>query len=324
MKKQTILLPIFFFISITFLSFCASIINSSTQRIFISTDSSVKKITVQKSNYIDSTSITPGAVREYDIVRNKTPLIITLRTDSIEKKIILKPINSFAYWWNIEYYGIGMLVDKNNKKRYAHHVWNYFSIKDTIQRQRFPPITKNSLTLSLAVSPANGFNVKANNTLYTSISILGAEGGLDYHYKPKQFVSLSIGSSGNEHSIVDHIGPGYIQWQRVFYMNLCNNNVIGDFSLGYGLNISRLQWGQRLNGDTLNRSELISNTAIGPSFSAQYRLGQYSHLGILYQPCLFILNNNSPWNYQHYISVRFIWELPINKAAKKFEQLSLR
>jgi hypothetical protein len=313
MKKQTALLLILFFISIISFSSCATILNAPTQRIYIRTDSTIKQVIVDKATYIDSFSNTPGMCKAYYVVRNKMPLIIILKSDSIEKKIFLKPINSFAYWWNIEWnYGLGMLIDKDNPKRYGYRKKNYFSFKDsTFCNKRFISIPKKAIDISLSLSPINVFNVRANNELYSSGSIFGAEAGLDYYYTEKQFISIAIGSSGNEHSFVDHIGGGFIEWERVSYVNLRNNTVIGDFSLGYGLNISKFEWGEYLNGNSLNSSDIIANTAVGLSFFTQYRLGQYLHLGFIYQPDFYSLNSLG-WNYQDYAALSFIWKFPIN------------
>ena len=91
------------------------------------------------------------------------------------KTIILKLKNSFAYWYNIIFnYGIGMLVDNDNLKRYAYPKINFISIKDTsITIKSATPIKKSTINLSLSLPFTTVFNINDSSGKYNSEGVFG-------------------------------------------------------------------------------------------------------------------------------------------------------
>lgn len=112
----------------------------------------IRAISVSKSHSTDSSLLEIGAAKSYYVERSKKPLAVELQLDSTKKTILLPSRSSAAYWANIYFnYGIGMLVDKDNLKRYAYPKRNYFTVKDsTIKRYSFAPIKKGTVNLSLS------------------------------------------------------------------------------------------------------------------------------------------------------------------------------
>ena len=309
---------IFFIISAMILCSCATTLNQPLQRIFIATDNNIKSVTVNRSTLTDSTLIGIDESKIYYVPRGPKPLIGELQHYSTKKIVILKARSSFAYWANIDFnYGLGMLVDKNSTKRYAYPQKNYFSVEDTtIKRHRFPPVRKGTINLSLSLPFITIFNVQSNNRKYNSIGIFGLEAGMDFFYKKDHYVSFNIGAA-TDASIVDHIGPGYFETGSSLFASVQNNYVIGSFDIGYGINLSQLQWRKKTIGDTINLDQSVKNTALGFSLSAQYRMGNYFRFGLLYQPDFFSTNLSPAFNYQHYISLNLIWKLPVRNAKEK-------
>jgi hypothetical protein len=59
----------------------------------------------------------------------------------------------------------------------------------------------------------------------------------------------------------------------------------------------------------------FKNIGFGLSLSAQYRLGHYFKMGVLYQPNIINTSLKPTVDYQYYISFNLIWKIPIRKAG---------
>jgi hypothetical protein len=235
--------------------------------------------------------------------------------DSTRKTIVLKPVNSFAFWCNIENYGFGMLIDKNNVKRYGYQKRTYLSVEDSsIKKDRFAPIKKGTVNLSLSPSTITIFSIKTKNKQFNGGGIFGFETGINYFYKDNGYFSARIGAGTSRVGIVDHFGPGYFETGSTIFASIRNNDVVGSFDLGYGFNLSNLQWNQIPNRDTILEGESLKNTCVGLSLAIQYRFGDHFKLGILYQPNFLNPSFKPPINYQHYISLTLNWDIPIKQC----------
>lgn len=299
-----------------FFSSCATVLNSPVQMIIISTDKKIKVISVDRVTVIDSSFKKVNETKAYYIPRSNEPLKVNLEIDSTPKTIFLLPKKSFAYWCNIPYtYGIGMLVDKDNMKRYGYSKRNYLELEDTlIRRYNFASTKKGTLNLSLSLPYTTVFNLKTIDKRYKSAGIFGLEAGLDYFYQDNNYLSLNLGIATDRFG--EYFGPGYIQAANAKYSSFRNNNTVGSFDFGYGINVSQLKWTQQTIGDTLKIDHLIKSTQLGLSLSAQYRIGYYFRLGVLYQPALLSADFNPSFNYQHYLSLNLTWKLPIYRPTK--------
>ena len=64
------------------------------------------------------------------VERKKETLEIIAKTDSITKSFEIQPFNSLMYWANLCNYGLGMIVDKDNPKRYSYPQSIYVNFSD--------------------------------------------------------------------------------------------------------------------------------------------------------------------------------------------------
>jgi len=303
---KVLVIPVFF-------SSCATLVNGPAQNIRIATDEKIRRVSVENALFVDSSARAPEGPRTYLVRRSHETLFIHARLDSGEKIIRLLPHNSFAWWVNIDTYGIGMLVDKNDPKRYAYRRWTYLALKDTtVTLRRFAPVPKGIMYLSLSVPLINIFSLTSPEGRSTPAGPFGLEAGVDYFYEKDRYISLSAGTGSSV--FVDHIGKGYYTTGRTFFGSIRNGLLIGSFDLGYGLSFSDLLWSKVTTGDTVNLDRSTSSTAIGFSLSAQYRFSRYFRFGILYQPALFSTNLSPPFSYQHYISAGLAWSWPIRRV----------
>jgi hypothetical protein len=297
------------------LSSCATVLNGRTQHIQITTDEKIRRVSVDNALFTDSSARELKGSAVFLVRRSHEPLFIHAQLDSGEKIIRLRPHNSIAFWLNIDYFGLGMLVDFNNPKRYGYSHWNYLALKDTtIVLRRFAPVPKGTMYFSLSPLPSvNLFSLRSPEGQSTPGGPLGLAVGVDYFYKPDHYISFSAGTGTSE--FVDHIGNGYFNTGHTLFGNIMNNHVIGSFDLGYGLNFSELLWEKMMVTDifmvSVDRS--VRSAGIGPSFSAQYRITPSLRFSILYQPTLLSFNSSPAFGYQHYISAGFVWKWRIRR-----------
>jgi hypothetical protein len=275
--------------SLVFMTSCATLLNRHTQKIHIATDNKITGLQVEQATKLDSTT--------YLVTRGRQDLTIHFRLDTTEKTLLLRSQNSFAFWFNVNNYFAGMLIDWKNPKRYSYPAFTYLTAKDSVvERHRYPPTPKGKVRFSLSYLPAGGFSLASPVGRFSAYSPLGLETGLDYFYRPDRYVSLSLGVAlgfpGGQH------GGDFYKTAGLLYANLRNNYNVGSFDLGYGVNISRFH--------------LISNTlanpnhdegGFGPSLSAQYRISDNFRIGLSFQSDL---TNR----YQQYISATLCWKLP--------------
>lgn len=291
---------------------CATVLNGPTQTIHLAKGAGVRHLSVEGHTPADS-SFQTGALL-YSVARSRVPLVIHLDTDTGQRTVVLKPHISLAFWLNIYFnYGLGMLVDMNSPKRYSYPAFSYFGKPGArIFRKRFNPIDKGVFRISTAVALVHDIDVDCPERQYHSSGLFGLEAGADYFYAKNRYVSFSAGASTNR-GLAEYLGSGYATVKDALYLNARNNHVVGSFDLGYGLSFSRLRWRKFFHGMIPASDTVAANTGLGLSFSADYRLGEYFRLGVLYQPGTWSPRLAGNFSYQHYFSLRLLWRLPLNK-----------
>jgi hypothetical protein len=96
-------------------------LNRHTQKIHIATDNKIPGLRVEQATQLDSTT--------FLVTRGRQDLTIHFRLDTTEKTLLLRPRNSFAFWFNLYNYCAGMLVDWKNPRRYGYPAYTYLSTK---------------------------------------------------------------------------------------------------------------------------------------------------------------------------------------------------
>jgi hypothetical protein len=263
-------------------------------------------------------------VMEFYANRRRAPLKVNLQIDSSNRSFYLRAKNSLAFWLNFSTYGLGMLVDLKNPKRFAYAKSYHFTADDTLnKRYRFIPIKakrvlapfkKGAINFSLSLPVGTIFNIRTIDGQYKSTGIFGIEAGVDFFYKFNHYLSVNAGA-GTDVLPVDYIGPGYVDRSSAVFASVRDNIVLWKFSLGYGLNVSKFHW-EEYSNDTFKIVHTLSNIALGLSFSAQYRLTKYFSFGFLYLPTLLNSGIKPALGYQHYMSFNVLWKFPLTKISR--------
>lgn len=294
------------------LSSCATLFNGPFQKINLITDAKVKVISVEKAVLSDSSASGPQAPISWYVPRSDSPLIIHLEVDSQQTQIQLKPVHSFAYWSNVYFnYGIGMLIDRDTKKRFAYPTNNYlFLQKSSVRRESYIPGVRQTCNLSVILPVFNVFDLKSPSGRYRNAGIFGLQTGLDYFYRENRYLSIEIGVA-TDRGPVEYFGKGYVETGSVMFAGLKNSLVTGRFDFGYGISFLQLKWRQTTIGDTTDRDQTYRNTGPGILLSAEYRLGRHFHLGIQYLPGYLKSDFTHIYSYQHFFSLNLVWKLSL-------------
>lgn len=112
------------------LNSCASIFNSQQTYTKIVTNQPTK-LTI---NGVENNQV--GFEKEIWVNRSKKSLEIKVESENTKKTIIVNAKNSFMYWANLYNYGIGMLIDKNNPKRYTYPKTIFLDLNDTLIKHK--------------------------------------------------------------------------------------------------------------------------------------------------------------------------------------------
>jgi hypothetical protein len=106
-------------------SSCATLFNGPTKHIRITTDTPASVVVNNDTIKSENQKL------NIEVPRRNEQITLGVFNDTLSKKLLISPKNSFAYWSNLGLcYGLGMLVDMNNPKRYTYPDFVYISMKD--------------------------------------------------------------------------------------------------------------------------------------------------------------------------------------------------
>lgn len=301
---------------------CASISNEPKTKTTIITTKASKII------YNNDTIETKNNKVQLNIVRSNKPVNVLVLNDSFTRKLLLKPVNSPAYYANVLYnLGIGLWVERDNPKRYTYPSLVYINPNDSSSKTtKYPSYNKKGeMYLHLSLPHINAFYLVPDDVkTKTNTGFLGFCIGLDYYHSKKQFLNLS--GSAVLDFFVPFPAPVHFEGVREFsssqYLSLTNNHKVNRFSLGYGLAFAQDNWRRTDFGNfdaayvsqpTLSKS----NNALGLIFSGYVQTGQRFNLGIIYRPTFYRFNSPNSWQYEHLISIDFAWKFKLKKANNR-------
>jgi hypothetical protein len=314
---------IFYILTISVLiSSCATILNQPYKNVKVHTTEPSRIIS--KYDTIQTVNNRANVWAE----RKKENLSIVAITDSLTKTIEIKSRNSFWWWFNIPYtYGIGMLVDMNNPKRYSYPNRIYINSADTISKYyRYAQSdNKGELHLHLSLPHFNFFQLRPEREKNTiGASFWGLTAGLDYYHQKNQFVNFSgtyaVGLVFPVPAVIDLSGEHELM--SSWYISLSNNHRLGRFKLGYGLSFGRNYWSFRYYdwGDPpppTREPASKSHYALGLILPAYFELGERFNIGVVYRPTFYRPTLSDKFAYEHLISIDFAWKIRIKKVKKK-------
>jgi hypothetical protein len=254
------------------------------------------------------------------------PVIVI--ADSLEKSILIEPRNSLMWWANLYNYGIGMLVDMKNPKRWTYPDKVWIAPNEKFGYSKFGQANnKGELYLHLSLPTINRFRmVVENEGTKSKTGVLGITIGLDYYHSKNQFVHLGFsglfgGSSRHRNPATENSRQNIERESMISeYFSLSNNHKFGQFSVGYGLSFAENTWQYHryrhswLFGLPITEERRKkSYRTLGLVFPTYFQFGEYFNLGVVYRPTFFRANATNKFAYEHLISLDFAWKIRVKK-----------
>ena len=274
--------------------------------------------------YIQDTIKTVENKAHLCVERKNEALRIVATTDSLTKTFTVAPKNSFLFWSNIFCnYGIGMLIDKNDPKRYSYPQRIFIQSSDTISKhyKYGQPNLKGELYLQLSLPHINSFHlVPEDEETKVNTGFWGLTIGLDYYYAKYQFLSLNVSA------VTDFFVPvpaavdvsGEYELMSSMYLGLSNNHRYRRFTIGYGLSFSRNTWDfryyDRFDPPPPTRDPIKkSHISLGLFVPSYFQLGEYFNIGVIYRPSFYRPALKENFKYEHLLSIDFAWKFRVKK-----------
>jgi len=287
---------------------CATIMNQTHKNITVYT-TEPSEIIFQKD-----TIKTLYNKANLNVERKNEKLQIVANNDSITKTFEIEPRNSFMYWSNIFCnYGIGMLVDRNNPKRYSYPQRIYINSSDTISRYYLfgQSNNKGELYLHLSSPYINSFRLTPDNEeTKINTGFWGLTIGLDYYHSKNQFINLGISGVSDFFvpvpAAVDLSGEYELMSSR--YISISNNHKLRRFTIGYGLSCAKNTWDfryyDRFDPPPPTRETVKkSSNAFGLIFPTYFQVGEHFNIGVVYRPTFYRPNMIEKFKYEHLITL---------------------
>jgi hypothetical protein len=311
--RQTLYVLIVFIL----MTSCATMFNQPHENLTIYTTVPSKVI------YNGDTIKTIDNKAKFRAERSKNPISLIATTDSLTKTFQVKSQNSFMYWFNIENWFIGMIVDRKKPQRYSYPPRIYINSADTTSKyfKYQPANNKGEIHLHLSLPYLNSFRLTPENEgTKVNTGFWGLTVGLDYYHSTNQFINLGV--SG----VTDFFLPfpaavdisGEYELMSSTYISLSNNHKINRFNIGYGLSYARNTWDFRyydmFDPPPPTREPVKkSSNAFGLIFPTYFRLGRHFNIGVVYRPTFYRPNLTDEFKYEHLISIDFAWKIRLKK-----------
>ena len=318
MRKITLLI----WVAPCLLSSCATIMNEKTTDIVIHTTKPAT-ITARTIPYRTRRNLV-----KISVPRSSKPLTITATTtDSTHatKTIAVRPRNSFAFYANILWtYGIGLIKDWNEPKRYGYPRHLYLDLSDSSGKyatHEKRPGSKGELYMQLSITYPNIFLLKPyQEPLKTGISFFGLMAGLDYYHRDGQFINATAAVASSfpypAPLPIERFGNYEVDYYRSSYVSVSNNHHVGLFTMGYGLSFAHDRWEHVTHGrDSLFVPErepaVKSNNALGLVLSTYFYPDPSFRFGIVYRPTFYSFGQVDAYQYQHLITLDLGFKLKL-------------
>ncbi|MCK3685463.1 hypothetical protein [Maribellus sp. YY47] len=256
----------------------------------------------------------------FQVDRKKEPICFVSIADSLTKTYQVEPRNSFMYWSNVFCnYGLGLIVDAKNPKRYSYPPRIYINSANTIGgvSKYGDANNKGEWLLHLSLPHINSFCLTPEdegtklNTGFWGLTI-----GLDYYHSKNQFINLGFSGVSDFFipfpAAVDISGEYELMSSR--YVSLSNNHKLKRFSVGYGFSYARNAWDFRYYDrfDPLPPTRepvKKSGNALGLIFPNYFQFWEYFNIGVIYRPTFYRPDMTDKFKYEHLISIDFAWKI---------------
>ena len=305
---------------------------------------------IKITSYVNNSKVQVNDSLIYDlpanitVKRSKDSLNLTLLTDSLKKNFIAVPSISRRFLYGnmlfIYFSPVAYLVDLTNIKRFTYgyrinlnpndtniirapisaSIHKYFLTKHKIN------INRGKINYKISFPCINNFIMLPKNENYkNNTGFWGISTGLEYFYKTNRYISVDATF------VMDFFLPipaairyeGEVEFMNSSYISISNNYVKNRLNFGYGISFASNTWDLKnfvsFYDEPLTREPVkkIHNT-FGLVFSMYHRFNKkirfaQHFIGIVYRPTFITVTPYTYLNYEHLISIDYVWKFRIKK-----------
>jgi hypothetical protein len=307
---------------------CATVLSKRSYNVTISSQSNRDSAEINNNRYS-----LPAIVK---VKRSSEDLGIKLISDETILNFNIKPSPTPTFLFGNLFWvtasPAAYLIDLTNQKRF-YFGKNIFLSKYDSNRTIIPaplgsiksyfakryPRKAGDIILTLSLPHANSFYLKPENEIPKSnTGFWGISGGLEYYYKANKYLSF------NANAVSDFFVPvpaavdiqGKYELMTSVYLGLTINKMVHRFSYGYGINYSKNSWKyeDRYGAPAIITESIIkSSQSIGITINGYHQISKSFFVGLIYRPNLLRTAPALEFNYEHVISLDFMWKIKLTK-----------
>ncbi|MGG5508065.1 MULTISPECIES: hypothetical protein [unclassified Myroides] len=308
------------------LTSCATIFNKDDQKIYFYTATNKESLKVKDSIYS-----LPAKMR---VMRSKDDLKVTLINDTLTKEFTVLSETDPLYFLGNVVMPIGYLIDENSSRRYIYKDRIYLSFLNESQTvgsgaaiyqrkqklERSLNNAKGDLFLYLTYSPLNylAFDMPKYDSTRDNFGTWLMDIGATYYYADKRFIQVGVGMKTSGHLVP-------IEYRAILLsssLQVLNFHEINRLNLGYGLFVSDQFYREEEAPENPRDSNIIhrdSQTAMGISLAAHFKVSNTFSIGLGYQSNVYRLSSPSKFNNGHVVSVELTQRIRLSKKKSTFK-----
>ncbi len=314
------------------LTSCATIFNKDDQKIYFYTATNKESLEVKDSIYS-----LPAKMR---VMRSKDDLKVTLISDTLTKEFTVLSETDPVYTIGNAFTLLGYLVDANSDRRYMYRDRIYLSFlnesqtvgsaaavydnKQRIEREQNPERSLNNakgdLFLYLTYSPLNylAFDMPKYDSTRDNFGTWLMDIGATYYYADKRFIQVGVGMKSSAHLVP-------VEYHAILIsssLQVLNFHEVNRLNLGYGLFVSDQFYREEEAPENPRDRNIIhrdSQTAMGISLAAHFKVSNTFSVGLGYQSNVYRLSSPSKFNNGHVVSVELTQRIRLSKKKSTFK-----
>ena len=243
---------------------------------------------------------------------------IELIKDTLHREVTLKKKPSLAFLLGNLFAGgvVGYVIDFSSPKKHTYDKKIFVDLyKPDILPKKWLVRNDNFLNLTVSLPYTNHFYIRTNNRRRSAeFGFFGLSSGLEYYTQPNNYLSMQMGIALDYPAPVPasiHYDEAY-QIATAVFSNLRYAVRREKIHVGAGLSYQYLRWKYIDNSLGSNITIARNNHGLGLSLAAHYNTAKYFYVGVVYQPLVVNLSDNT-FDYQHFLAMEFVYKIPLKR-----------
>lgn len=297
------------FLSILFLTSCATIFNSKRTTLNVHTFPEHAQIILnEKDSFCCNVELV-------SVLRSGYPLEIKVKKDSLEKTVFVKPILSSTYVFpNLVsgwIYGGGYLIDLISRKRFTYPNDVYIDINE--KGDKYSTGADNQLVnICIQVPMINIYDHTVGANSINSVGTFGFAGSMEYYLNKNYYLSGNIGYYPKFGGLL------YSSPSREYrFMSLSMNKRINRWHIGVGMAWVGFNYQNDYFSENSYPNGTVNTHGYALRLSTEYQLSNNWYASTFYQP-LLLKDKGNDGNNINFFGLQLNYKIPLANINRAF------